>query len=140
MAGVPRTVINKLCMLLQDNNDGAIKNLISPDTKAGRTTVLSPDEERIVVQRLQFVASRGAAVGYCSLRYMMAKIAADGSKGYKHGIPRDEALPSFRSRHRDLTFRAQENKERAKLHAESVSHVQPFLTLSTISVRKPRRC
>ena len=129
MAGVPRTVVNELCMLLQDNNYGIINKLISPDTKAGRTTVLSPEEERIEVQRLKFVASRGAAVGYCSLRYMMAKIAADGRKGYKNGIPSDEALRSFRSRHRDLTFRAQENKERAKLHAESVSHVQPFFDI-----------
>ena len=106
MAGEPRTVVNELCMLLQDNYYGAINKLISPDTKAGKTTVLSPDEERIVVQRLKFVASRGAAVGYCSLRYMMAKIAADGRNGYKNGIPSEEALRSFRSRHRDLTFRA----------------------------------
>ena len=44
-------------MVLQDNNYGAINKLISPDTKAGRTTVLSPEEEQIVVQRLKFVAS-----------------------------------------------------------------------------------
>ena len=129
MTNVPRTIVNQLCKLMHDNNYIAISKLISPDIRAGRTTILSPEEERIVVQRLKFVASRGAAVGYRSLRYMMANIAADGRKGYVNGVPSDEAIRSFRSRHRDLTFRAQENKERVKLHAESVSHIQPFFDI-----------
>lgn len=56
-------------------------------------------------------------------------MAEDVRKGYANGIPSEEALWAFRSRHRDVNFCAQENKERVKLHAESVSHFQTIFDI-----------
>lgn len=81
-------------------------------------------EARIFLQRLQFVSLRGGAVRHGSFRYMRAEITADGRKGFKNIIPSDEAQQSFRSIYPDLTFRAQENKEKTKLHDEIVEQVQ----------------
>ena len=59
-------------------------------------------------------------------------------RDYKNGIPSDEALRSFSCRHLELTFRAQQNKERGKLQAESLSNVQPiFDIINNIGRKNP---
>ena len=50
------------------------------DSRAGRKTVLKPEEEQLIVRKLLFGASRGVAVGYEGLRYMMNRVADDSRK------------------------------------------------------------
>lgn len=114
---------------MQKNDTQAIQKLLDVNTKAGAKHVLTDEEERIVVQRLLFVASRGAAIGYNALRSMMAKVASDGRKGFANDLPSDAAIRSFRARHRELTFRAQENKEIANISAENETHIKPFFDI-----------
>lgn len=59
----------------------------------------------------------------------MDRIAADIRKRYSGGVPSMDALRAFRSRHRDITFRAQEPKETVKLNAEQREHVNPFFDI-----------
>ena len=138
LTSVPRCVVNKLNMGLKESNKALIDSIVSMNSRAGRKTVLSAEEEQLIVRKLLFGASRRAAVGYERLRYMMSRVAADGSKGYKNIVLSDAALRSFRARHRELTFRAQESTEAAKLSAETEAHVAPFFKLlSEIGDRNP---
>lgn len=108
------TVLNQLYKALLDQNNKSLAGLVGMERKPCRQPVLSEEEETMVVRKLMFAASRGCAIGYEGLRYMICMVAADGRKGHRNGVTSDDAVRSFRPRHRELTFRAQESKEAAK--------------------------
>ncbi len=53
--------------------------------KPGASTVLTSEEEEMVVGRLIFAAKRGFAVGKESLKSLMIQIASDGRPIWKGG-------------------------------------------------------
>ncbi len=68
--------------------------------KAGVSTVLTSEEESMIAERLIFAAKRGFAVGEDTLKSLMSQIASDGRRRWKRGPPSDDAIRSFRARHR----------------------------------------
>ena len=101
--GIPKSTVAILKQYNEQNDNFGLQKLLNASTHAGRPTVLSHEEERMIVERLNFAASRGSSIDISSLKYMMARIAADGRKSWKNGIPSDEAVRSFRAWHRDIT-------------------------------------
>lgn len=130
ISGASKTIVGEMSKCLQTKDEVTLNRLLNGAMKPGRPSVLTPDEERVIVQRLMYCARRGAALGYDALSYMMAKIAADGRRnGFANGIPSQDTLRAFRARHRELTFRSQESKEKAKLNAENFNHVDRFFRI-----------
>ena len=78
----------------------------------------------MIVQRLIYAGRRRFAVEITRIKRIMAEVSADGRKGWKNGVPSDDAVRDFRARHREITFRNYERKENAKLKGESFLHVQ----------------
>lgn len=59
----------------------------------------------------------------------MVRVAADGRKGYSGGEPSMEAQRSFRQRHLEITFIAQEPKETSNQNSERREQVQSFFDI-----------
>lgn len=129
ITSVPLRTVNVLRNAVQHNNKGVIEQYLSSDTRAGKRRVLTNEEEAMIVQKIKSAALRGAAIGYEGLKYMMTRIASDGREGFPHNTPSNDTIRAFRARHREITYRATENKEVAKLNAERKSHVQPFFDI-----------
>ena len=107
-------------------------------TKKGKRTVLSCEEEEMIVKRLIFAAKRGFAVDVSGIKRIMMEVANDGRKGWKNAVPSDDAVRAFRARHREITFRNYERKENAKLKGESYEHVQRYFeVLKDIEAKHP---
>ncbi len=47
----------------------------------------------------------------------------------KTGVPSEDAIRAFRARHREITFRNAENKDRSKFRGESFDHVGGFFKI-----------
>ena len=94
----------------------------------GRPTVLTLEEENMIVKRITFAAERGFALTVPALKTIIAKIAAGGRPGWLSRLPCDDAVRSFRARHHEITFRNSENKDSAKLKGESFEHVLSYVT------------
>ena len=77
----------------------------------------------MIVKRLLFAARRGFAVDNEDLRQMMARMATINGSPYMNGLPCNETIRTFRSKHQDIAFRDFESKDRAKLNAENFEHV-----------------
>lgn len=130
VCSISKTEVARLKQLLENDDETCLYRFLAGQKSAGRSTVLTPDEENMIVERLLFCPSRGATLGYDSLKYMMARIAKDERLcGFTNNIPNQDTLCAFRPRHRELTFRAQESKERSKLSAENFNHVNTFFDI-----------
>ncbi len=66
------------------------------------------------------------AVGKDTLKSSMSQIASDGRTSWKDGVPSEDATRAFRARHREITFRNAENKDRSKFRRESFDHVRGY--------------
>ena len=87
--GLSKSTVGILKELIRTNNTEAIKKSttdISASTSR-RCTVLSTEEEAMIVERLLFAAARGFAVDVEGIRAMMTSVAANGRKGWKNGVP-----------------------------------------------------
>lgn len=114
--------------LLRDKDDCTLQKILDPSKhRAGRKRVISKEEETMIVQRLMHVANRGFPVGPAVLKSIMARIAADGRTGFPNVIPSDEAIRNFRARHREITYRAHENKDLSKRRGENYEHVKTYV-------------
>ena len=112
---------------LTDKNNAYLGRLLNPaSNRAGRKSVITPGEDALIKERMNFIASKGFAMDLPTIRIVMASIAADGRKRFKSGIPSAAVIRSFRARNRDITFRNSENKENAKLKGENFEHVQTY--------------
>ncbi len=110
-----KTVVNRISMCFSRNNEEGLQKLINPSVHTrGAPTILTPEEETMIVERLSFAIKRGFAVGKDILVSIMAQIASDSRKTWKNGVPCEDAVRAFRARHRELTFRNSENKDYAK--------------------------
>ena len=58
----------------------------------GRPTVLTLEEENMIVKRITFAAQRGFTLTVPALKTIMAKIAADGRPGWLGRLPCDDAV------------------------------------------------
>ena len=94
----------------------------------GRPTVLTLEEENMIVKGITFAAQRGFALTVPALKIVMAKIAADGRPGWLSRLPCDDAVTSFRARHSEITFRKSENKDSEKLKGENFELVLSYVT------------
>lgn len=136
LTGVPKSTVGELKELLRLKDQDGIERKLNKTVSPGRRTVLSSTEQKMIVDRLLFGASRGFAMGVDDVRDMMSRIAADGRVGWKNGVPSPDAVRAFRARYRELTFRNAESKEIAKLNAENYEHVQHFFGILTDLDRK----
>ncbi len=97
-----------------------LEKILNPSkVKGGAPTILTSQEEAMIVQRLIFEAKRGFAVDKDSLKSLMSQISSDGRPTFKTGIPSDDAIRAFRASHREITFRNSENKDKGKFKGES---------------------
>lgn len=74
----------------------------------GRSTFLSLEEENMIVECIHFAAQRGFALTVPALKTIIVRIAADVLPGWLGGLPCDDAVWTFRARHREIAFRNSE--------------------------------
>lgn len=97
-------------------------------SRAGRKTILT-DEEELICNRLMFPAKCGFAIDINGIKSLTVRVAADGRRAWKSRMPSNDAVRSFRSRHREITFRNYESKENAKLKGENYLHVKSYFEI-----------
>lgn len=96
------------------------------ENRAGRRSVLSKEEQGMIVQTCEQAELSGASVGVDQVKIMCAEISNDGRKGFKKGVPSDAAI---RNDNRALTLRTYRLKDIAKVKAECYTHVKSFKTV-----------
>lgn len=80
----------------------------------------------MIVEHIIRAALHEFAAELDHLKSIMARVSNDGrERSYKDGVPSNDAVRSFRARHRELTYRNTENKELSKWGEEYV-HVQTY--------------
>ncbi len=127
ITNVDKSKLSRINRFLQSNDEAALERMLSSATcKRGATTVVTAEEEKMIAERLIFAAKRGYVAGKDSLKSIMGQIASDGRPTWRNGVSCDDAIQAFRARHRELTFRNSENKDKAKIREENCSHVEGF--------------
>ena len=101
-----------------------LQKLLDPENNhAGRKTVLSQCEEKLVVELTIHAAKHGFAVENSVMSTVHARIAADRNEKFARGLPSPDAIRSFRARNRSLPYRVAENVSSSRLEAENPAHV-----------------
>jgi len=122
---VSRRVISRMATALKENNEYELTKLLNvTENRRGRSRVLTDAEEKMLCERIIFAASRGFGVYEDELPELMAKISNDGREAYKRRLPSSAAVRNFRARHREITLRKGQEKEKAKLLAENPDHAR----------------
>ena len=127
---ITRETADRLQKCLKTKDDDKLSRLLDPaNNRSGARRVIKADEDKIVKQRIKYTASRGFAINNYTLRAIMAPIANDGRPGFhiNDNMLSLDAVRSWRTGNRDITFRTAENKEQAKLHAENYGHLSTFV-------------
>lgn len=83
----------------------------------------------MISERLLYAARRGFAADTNDLKSLIAQTARLNNRPYKNDLPSDDAVRLFRSRHRELTLRNYEAKDKAKPKGERFEHVEPFYAI-----------
>ncbi len=99
----------------QQRRRDAGKDAVPSTYKKGQSTVWTSEEEAMLTERLIYAGKRGFAAGKDTLKSLMSQIASDGRSSWKDGVPSEDATRAFRARHREITFRNAENKDRSNL-------------------------
>lgn len=130
-AGVSRSIYYKLRTCVKRNDEEQLSSLLDPmSNRAGRKRILSDDEEEMICERLKFAASRGFAVEDDDVKQLMVQISLDGQKDiFGDSLPSDDLIRSFRTRHRDITYRSSEDKDLARIRGENYEHVKTYANL-----------
>ena len=131
--GIYRYVVGELKELLRVKDDDPIFRMLQTNG-LGRKTVLSEEEERMIVNRLCFAAGRGLAVDHDGIKRIMARVAWDGRRGWRNNLPSDDAVRASRARHRDITFRKAEKKKLQNARPKAVNMSKLFYSTEK---RKP---
>lgn len=105
---------------------------------AGRPRFISNDEAGLINDRLKLVSSREFGIEKQEVKQFLSRVSVDDWKGYKNGIPSDEAVRTHLAQNSDILYKRIENKEHAKLVAESFSNMDTFFgTLDDIQRKHP---
>lgn len=129
-AGISASTAQRLANAARQSDKVSLEKLLDPITHhAGRKTVLSEAEQELVVSKAFQAARSGMAIDNNMMRNVQSLIANDGRKGFKKGMPSDDALRSFRARNRALTMRKSENVLPVKLAAQNYKHVLTFKSI-----------
>ena len=116
-------------MAARENSDG-LRKLLNPEVNPpGRRSILSVEQQQMIVERLLFAARRGFAGDVMDLKRLMAECAILNGTPYNNGLPSHEAVRAFRSKHRQLSFRSHERKDLAKVKGENYEHVDTFFRI-----------
>lgn len=128
---ISRGTAGRLQNCLKTRDYDKLSRFLDPANRAGGRPVIKPEEDKIIKQRIRYAASRGFAINHSTLRSIMERIANDGRDGFqtKNKLPSAEAVRSWRTQNRDITYRTAENKEQAKLQAENYEHVPTFVNV-----------
>lgn len=125
--GVDKSVVSKLKTALSNKDHAALDRILDASKRRGAPSVLSAEEEAMVVKKCIFAARRGFALDDANLKTVMSRIAKDDrGTQWKSCIPSDDSVRSFRARHRELTYRSAENKELEKLKGEDFLHCKTY--------------
>lgn len=136
--GFSRGTVQRLRKCLTDKDEGKLSHLTSTTICAGRPRTITNEEATLLNSRLKLASKRGFAVNNSGFKHVLYRIAADGRNGYRNGIPSDAAVRTYRAHNPDITYKRIENKEFAKLAAESYRHIDIFFAaLDEIQVKHP---
>lgn len=125
---VSLTTLYRIRRAWKEKKQSLLHKLLSPvDYHAGRPSVLSTQEEEMIVKRVKHAAERGFAFDINHLKEAMSTIAADGRHSYKNALPCDDTIRSFRARHRDITYRKTENHCHRYFLGEDLEHVHTLV-------------
>lgn len=125
--GIPRATFYRIKRAMRAEDNEGLARLLSPaDNRAGKTRVLTDEEETMIYNRIIFAATCGFAADSLDLKGLMSRIAADGRANYYQGFPSNDVIRSFRARNRNITYRSSENKDVVKLKGESYHHVKTY--------------
>lgn len=135
-SGATKSVVERIRRDINNDNVIQLDSLLEMRNAPGRKTILTEGEEEMIKREIKEAAKLGFAIENDSMRQIMGRVANDGRKeNWKNGVPSAAAIRSFRSRNRDVTFRRGENKDYAKLRAESYEHIKTFFD-AMISLEK----
>ncbi len=96
------------------NDDVTLENMLcSSSYKRGASTVLSSEEEAMLKERLIYAEKRGIPVGKDTWKSFMSQIPSDRRLSWKDRVPSEDAIWAFRARHREITLKNAENKDRS---------------------------
>ncbi len=108
ITNVDKSTLSKICKCFLSNDDETLEKLLCPSTyKRVAPTLLTSEEEAMLTERKD------------SLNSLMVQIASDGRPSWKDGVHSEDAIWAFRARHREITFRNAENKDRSKIGEEA---------------------
>lgn len=112
---------------LTEKKETEFSRILNPGINGpGRSRLLTVEEDDIISQRFVHDVRRGLPMDVDKLRALMSMAVADGREVLLE-FPSFEAVKYFTARHSELTYRRTENKEAAKLHAESYGHIQTYV-------------
>ena len=127
--GISRGTASRIKDAVESKDSVGLSRLLDPaKNRPGRPRVLSARAELSIVHRMKQLATMGFAQNVHSLKSVAASIARHEGTPFAGGMPSDDWVRGFRSRHRDITLRNAENKDVRKLQAESTEHVTTFKT------------
>lgn len=125
--GVSRTTATRIKKAYDTSNKNELEKLLNPEKHfSGPKPVISPFEEKLIVERVIQAAEQGFAVDNSTVMSVHARIAADRSRTYATGVPSADTIRAFRARNRSLAYRVAENVSNARLSAQTHEH---FATL-----------
>ncbi len=73
-----KSTLSRINKCLRNNDETALRKMLSPSTnKTGASTVLTTEEEAMIVERLIFAGERVSGVGKDALKSVMVQIASN---------------------------------------------------------------
>ena len=94
--------------------------------KRGPACVLSPTEEKLIVEYLVNMCERGLGLSPTALKMKVFEITKDRVTPFKNGIPGDGWLRWFKHRHPELTLRVSQALEASRAQGLCKENVQSF--------------
>lgn len=129
ISGVSKSTVRELKKLILRKEDVNINSILKETVCSGRKPVFSAQEEKMISERIIEFAKREFFLGVEGVKKMMSRIAPDGRKGWKNGVPSDNTARVLRSCNRELTYRKTEIKDHAKLPVEQYGHANHFFEI-----------
>lgn len=130
LSGVSETTCRRI-KLCNDNGDvSGLEKLLNPaSNRAGGRPHLTTEQENIITERLILAGKRGFAAETKDLKSLMAQSAEVNGRPYRNGLPCDDAVRPFRSKHREVALRNYESKDNEKIKGERFEHVESFFKI-----------